>query len=66
MEAFLLEAIFLEAFLLEAFFLEAFFLVGLFLDTPFYNTFQIIKICKFIIIRNIFWGFGAVFKKIRA
>ena len=30
-----------------------------------YNTFQIIKICYSIIKRNIFWGFGAVFKKIR-
>ena len=32
----------------------------------FYDTFQIIKICFSIIIMNIFWDVGAVFKKIRA
>ena len=32
----------------------------------FYDTFQIIKICFSIFIRNMFWGVGAVFKEIRA
>ena len=31
----------------------------------FYDTFQMIKICFSIIIRNIFWDFGAVFKNIK-
>ena len=32
----------------------------------FYDMFQIIKICLSIIVRNIFWGVGSVFKEIRA
>ena len=31
-----------------------------------FDKFQIIKRCFSIIIRNVFWGIGAVFKKIRA
>ena len=32
----------------------------------FYDMFQIIKICFSIIIRNVFWGVGAVFKEFKA